>query len=83
MTFIILGVLLLNDLFTSEPEQLNGLLVIRQIDNISPGGVPGGKLVPGSHKRCKLGHLCDLTLEVKFISRLHCFLSSFHFILTI
>ena len=39
---------------------LNGLLVIRQIDNISPGGggggAPGGKLVPGSHKRCELGH---------------------------
>ena len=27
---------------------LNGLLVIRQIDNTSPGGAPGGKLVPGS-----------------------------------
>ena len=29
-------------------------------DNTSPGGVgrgaPGGKLVPGSHKRCELGH---------------------------
>ena len=35
---------------------LNGLLVIRQIDNTLPGGVPGGKLVPGSHKRCKIGH---------------------------
>ena len=37
---------------------LNGLLVTRQIDNTSPGGggVPGGKLVPGSHKRCELGH---------------------------
>ena len=35
---------------------LNGLLVIRQIDNTSPGGAPGGKLVPGSHKRCELGH---------------------------
>ena len=30
--------------------------MIRQIDNPSPGGVPGGKLVPGSHKRCELGH---------------------------
>ena len=30
---------------------LNGLLVIRQTDNTSPGGVPGGKLVPGSHIR--------------------------------
>ena len=29
---------------------LNGLLVTRQIDNTSPGCVPGGKLVPGSHK---------------------------------
>ena len=38
---------------------LNGLLVTRQIDNTSPGGgggAPGGKLVPGSHKRCELGH---------------------------
>ena len=35
---------------------LNGLLVIRQIDNTSPGGAPGEKLVPGSHKRCELGH---------------------------
>ena len=35
---------------------LNGLLVICQIDNTSPWGAPGGKLVPGSHKRCKLGH---------------------------
>ena len=46
---------------------LNGLLVTRQTDNTSPvggggggggvGGVaPGGKLVPGSHKRCELGH---------------------------
>ena len=43
---------------------LNGLLVIRQIDNISPEvvgggrgeGSPGGKLVPGSHKRCELRH---------------------------
>ena len=36
---------------------LNGLRVICQIDNTSPkGGGPGGKLVPGSHKRCKLGH---------------------------
>ena len=35
---------------------LNGLLVIRQIDNTSSGGVPGGKLVPGSQNRCKLGH---------------------------
>ena len=34
----------------------NGLLVMRQIDNISPGGAPGGKLVSGSHKRCELGH---------------------------
>ena len=25
---------------------LNGLLVIRHIDNTSPGGAPGGKLVP-------------------------------------
>ena len=30
--------------------------MIRQIDNTSPGGAPGGKLVPGSHKRCELGH---------------------------
>ena len=50
---------------------LNGLLVTRQIDNTSPGVcvcggggevegmggvVPGGKLVPGSHKRCELAH---------------------------
>ena len=35
---------------------LNGLLVIRQIDNTSLGGEPGGKLVPGSHKRCEHGH---------------------------
>ena len=36
---------------------LNGLLVTRQIDNTSPGGgAPGGKLVPGSNKRCELGH---------------------------
>ena len=34
---------------------LNGLLVIRQIDNTSPGDATGGKLVPSSHKRCKLG----------------------------
>ena len=31
---------------------LNGLLVTYQIDNASPGG----KLVPGSHKICELGH---------------------------
>ena len=30
---------------------LNCLLVIRQIDNHSPGGVTGGKLVPSSHER--------------------------------
>ena len=35
---------------------LNGLLVTRQIDNTSPGGAPEGKSVPGSYKRCKLGH---------------------------
>ena len=35
---------------------LNGVLVTRQTDNISQGGAPGGKLVPGSHKRHKLGH---------------------------
>ena len=35
---------------------LNGLLVIRQTDNTSPEGAPGGKLVPGSHKRCEHGH---------------------------
>ena len=43
----------------SAPMQnlnLNGLLVTRQIDNTSPGGAPGGKLFPGSHKRCELGH---------------------------
>ena len=28
----------------------------RQIDNISPGGAPGGKLVTGSRKRCELGY---------------------------
>ena len=45
---------------------LNGLLVIRQIDNISPGGsVPGGKLVPGSHKRCELGHTDISAEEIK------------------
>ena len=27
-----------------------------QIDNTSPGGAPGGKLVAGSHQRCELGH---------------------------
>ena len=27
-----------------------------QIDNTSPGGAQGGKLVSGSHKRCELGH---------------------------
>ena len=35
---------------------LNGLLVTRQIDNTSPGGgggAPGGKFVPGSHRRCE------------------------------
>ena len=30
---------------------LYGLLVIRQIEYTSPGGAPGGILVPGSHKR--------------------------------
>ena len=35
---------------------LNGLLMTGQVDNTSPGGGPGGKSVPGSHKRCKLGH---------------------------
>ena len=37
---------------------VNGLLVTRQIDNTSPGGgvASGGKLVPGSHKKCELGH---------------------------
>ena len=33
---------------------LTGLLVIRQIDNTSPGGAPGGKLVPGSHRDANL-----------------------------
>ena len=33
---------------TSESES-NGLLVIRQIDNTSPGGAPGGKLVIRTH----------------------------------
>ena len=33
----------------SESEWFTG---DRQIDNTSPGGAPGGKLVPGSHKRC-------------------------------
>ena len=32
---------------------LNSLLVKRQTDNTSPGGALGGKLVPGSHKRCE------------------------------
>ena len=35
---------------------LNSLLVKRQTDNTSPGGALGGKLVPGSHKRCEFGH---------------------------
>ena len=37
-------------------ESESGLLVTCQIDNTSPGGGPGGKSVPGSLKRCKLGH---------------------------
>ena len=39
---------------------LNGLLVIRQIDNTSPGGAPGEKLVPGSLNRCERGHTVSL-----------------------
>ena len=41
---------------------LNGLLVPRQTEiphqggGGGGGGAPGGKLVPGSHKRCELGH---------------------------
>ena len=37
---------------------LNGLLVTHQltIPHHGGGGAPGGKLVPGSHKRCELGH---------------------------
>ena len=37
---------------------LNGLLVPRQIEipHQGVGGAPGGKLVPGSHKRYELGH---------------------------
>ena len=35
---------------------LNGLLVTRQMDNISPGCAPGGKPVPDFYKRCELGH---------------------------
>ena len=48
----------------TKNQNLNGLLVTGQIGNTSPGGgvggwgggAPGGKLVPGSHKRCELGH---------------------------
>ena len=35
---------------------LNGLLMTRQIVNTLPGDAPGGKLVPGIHKRCELVH---------------------------
>ena len=35
---------------------LNGLLVICQIDNTSQGDAPEGKLVHGSHEKCGLGH---------------------------
>ena len=35
---------------------LSCLLVIRQIDNHSPGGVTGGKLVPSSHERWEFRH---------------------------
>ena len=46
---------------------LNGLLVTRQIDNISPGGggggAPGGKLVLGSHKRCELRNTVIISAE--------------------
>ena len=48
--------------------------VTRQIDNSSPCGAPGGKLAPGSHKRCKLGgsHWYDLldTKMIAFFSRI-------------
>ena len=53
---------------------MNGLLVTRQIDNSSPCGAPGGKLAPGSHKRCELGgsHWYDLldTKMIAFFSRI-------------
>ena len=40
---------------TSEQNlNLNSLQVKRQIDNLSPGAVTGGKLVPSSHKRGEL-----------------------------
>ena len=47
-------------IITALNLNLNGLLVTRQIDNTSPGGgggAPVGKLVPGSNKRCELGHI--------------------------
>ena len=44
---------------------LNSLLVKRQTDNTSPGGALGGKLVPGSHKRCEFGAWC-LGWDFKF-----------------
>ena len=44
---------------------LNGLLVTRQIDNTSPGGVPEGKSVPGSRKRCELGHTVQMHATVQ------------------
>ena len=62
---------------------LNGLLVIRQIDNTSlgggggGGGAPGGKLVPGSHKRCEWGTQSSdiLAEEIRESGR------SFHFLI--
>ena len=38
----------------NQNQNQNSLLVIRQIDNPSPGAVTGGKLVPSSHKRGEL-----------------------------
>ena len=53
MTFIGLEDALIKPCSTHLTLNLNGLPVTRQIDNTSPGGAPGGKSVPGFHKRCE------------------------------
>ena len=60
---------------------LNGLLVIQQIDNTSPGGgggAPGGKLVPGSHKKSRDANLDNSDIsksEASDISKFWCTLT--------
>ena len=49
--------------------KLNDLLVACQINNTSPGVASGGKLVPGSQKRCELLHLVLLPKIMTFVQK--------------